>query len=390
VILTGIPAYDDKLRSRLLGRDDLANHLKKYVEEFQLNILTGAVIQWTTYNTVTKQWRIEIRTPSGKRIATAKHLVLATGIASQKPNLPRIKGKDIYKGINLHSSQYENPTQLQKKGVKSVIIIGSANTAFDVLEDCHDAGLKSTMVVRSPTYIVPLEYITDPRSLGVYDFGVETADRFLLSLPVVVDAALGKKLFVQLAEAEPDRYKSLRAAGFPALDSTDNNCTLMHNLVERAGGHYVDTGATSLIADGKVNVKAGVEPVAYTEKGLQFSDNSILEADAIIWCTGFCGKDARQEAAQILGAGRSGYNSEGMGPEEIAARMDATWGIDPEGEIRGMWKRHPGLHNFWVTGGYTQQHRLHSETLALQIKAELESILPEPWLDSFVDPFLVR
>ncbi|KPM35804.1 hypothetical protein AK830_g10786 [Neonectria ditissima] len=44
------------------------------------------------------------------------------------------------------------------------------------------------------------------------------------------------------------------------------------------------------------------------------------------------------------------------------------------GEIRSMWKRHSRLGNYWVMGGYTQQHRWHSCTLALQIKAALEGL----------------
>ncbi|KAH7464405.1 hypothetical protein FOXG_17115 [Fusarium oxysporum f. sp. lycopersici 4287] len=374
--------YDEKFRSGLLSRDVLANQLKRYVEEFRLNVVTGSVIQWTTYDSAAKQWKIKIRTPGGEKIATARHLVQATGIASQKPYLPSIGDKHIYKGFNLHSSEYKNPAQLREKGVKSLLIIGSANTAFDILQDSHDDGLKPTMVVRSHTYIVPLKYVTDPMSLGVYDFGVDAADRLLLSLPVNIDAALSKSLFTALAGKEPDRYKSLSAAGFPVLDSTDKDCALVHNLVERAGGHYVDTGATSLIADGNVGVKANVEPVAFTETGLRFSDDSTLDADAIIWCTGFCDRNVRQVAAEILGAGQPGDKGAGMGPEDIAARMDATWGIDSEGEIRGMWKRHLHLEKFWIMGGYTQQHRWHSLTVALQIKAELEGCLPEAWRDT--------
>ncbi|KAF5018331.1 hypothetical protein F66182_9692 [Fusarium sp. NRRL 66182] len=283
----------------------------------------------------------------------------ATGIASL------IKDENVYKGFSLHSSQYKNPTQLKEKGVESLLIIGSANTAFDILQDSHEAGLKPTMVVRSDTYIVPVEYVTNPMSLGVYNFGVEAADRLLFSLPVTIDAALGRKLFAALAGTEPDRYKPLGAAGFPVLDSTDKDCTLMHNLVERAGGHDVDTGATRLIAEGMAGVKTNVEPLAFTESGLRFSDDSTLDADAIVWCTGFRDRDVRQVAARILGAGQSSDRGEGMAPEEIAARMDATWGLDAEGEIRGMWKRHLHLDNFWIMGGYTQQHRWHSSTLAL-------------------------
>lgn len=71
-----------------------------------------------------------------------------------------------------------------------------------------------------------------------------------------------------------------------------------------------------------------------------------------------------------------------LGPHELAERVAATWGIDAEGEVRGMWKRHIRLDNFWVTGGYTQQHRWHARILALQIKAALEGVLPPAYRDT--------
>lgn len=252
--------------------------------------------------------------------------------------------------------------------MKSVVIVGSANTAFDILEDCHAAGLKTTMVVRSPTYIMPLEYITDQRGLGVYDFGVELGDRLFQTTPPFVDSQMTRGLFGLLSSQEPDRYKALAAAGFPVIDSSHADADLMSNLLERAGGHYVDTGGVNLIAEGKTSVRANVEPVAYTASGLKLSDGSELETDAVIWCTGFADKNARETSAEILGG-----NDEAR---DIASRLDATWGLDSEGEIRGMWKRPLNVENFWIMGGFTSQHRWHSRTLALQIKAAIEGILP--------------
>lgn len=237
------------------------------------------------------------------------------------------------------------------------------------------------MNARSATYIIPVDYVCHPVSLGAYDAGVPAADRLFMTLPTWVDSQLARGLFAQLAAAEPDRYAPLAAAGFPCIDSRHPDAVLMHHLLERAGGHYVDTGGTKLIVERKVGLKAGIEPVGYTETGLRFSDGSTLDADAVVWCTGFCDKNSRTVAAEILGAGRE-TAADVLGPEEIAARVDATWGVDAEGEVRGMWKRQLRLDNYGMMGGYTQQHRWHSRTVALQIKAELEGILPPAYRDT--------
>lgn len=245
------------------------------------------------------------------------------------------------------------------------------------------------MVARSPTYIVPVEYCCDKMSHGAYDFGVEAADNLFMTLPTCVDGQLARGLFQMFASQEPKRYAALKAAGFPVLDSAHPSSALMHNLLERAGGHYVDIGGTKLLEERKVSsIKTGVEPVAYTAMGLKFSDGSVVDADAIVWCTGFADTDVCNTAAKILGGGSSTVNGETessqlngedmhvLGPREIAARLDGTWGVDEEGEIRGMWKRHLRLNNFWIMGGFTSQHQWFSRTLALQIKAALEGVLP--------------
>ncbi|KAL4907142.1 hypothetical protein BDW74DRAFT_148655 [Aspergillus multicolor] len=380
--------YGEELQTpHLLSRQDLADQVRRYVETFDLNAIYSAQIHWTKYDESTKTWTVTFNTPSGQRRAISRHLVLATGIGSQKPNMPVIADAHLYKGLSMHSSGFKNGSLLKQQGIKTVTIIGSANTAFDVLADCHAAGLDATMNVRSPTYIVPLEYVCHPMSLGAYDSGVEASDNMFLSLPAYVDGQLARGLFAMLAANEPERYTALRDAGFPALDSADPSCALMHNLLERAGGHYVDVGTTDLIVQKKVGLKANVEPVGYTETGLRFSDGSVLETDAIVWCTGFADGDVRDTAAEILGGGAkaaangvaNGEKNHILTPADIAARLDGTWGVDAEGEIRGMWKRHENAENIWVMGGYTQQHRWHSRTLALQIKADLEGLLPEAY-----------
>ncbi|KAH7146126.1 hypothetical protein EDB81DRAFT_933973 [Dactylonectria macrodidyma] len=379
--------YNKELQApHLLTKDELADQVRRFVDAFNLNVINSAQIQSTIYDQSTERWTVKFQTSNGLRVAVSKHLVQATGIGSQKPYLPTIVDKDLYSGVSIHSQGYKSGKELAKQGIKSVLVIGSANTAFDVLEDCHAAGLQATMNVRSPTYMVPLDYVCNDMSLGAYNFGVDGADRMFLTLPAAVDGQLARNLFAMFASKEPDRYASLAKAGFPVLDSAHPSQALYSNLVEKAGGHYVDVGGTDLIAQGKVGLKANVEPVAFTQAGLRFSDNSTVDADAIIWCTGFADRDVSTVTAEILGGGEAsstnGNAKNVLGPQEIAARLDSTWGVDSEGEIRGMWKRQSRLDNYWIMGGYTQQHRWHSRTLALQIKAALEDILPPAYRET--------
>lgn len=277
---------------------------------------------------------------------------------------------------------------------KSVLVIGSANTAFDVMEDTANANLATTIVARSPTYIFPWDYVLHPAALGLYEkVPAETADAMQSSGPAAISGQLTKGLMGMLASKEPDRYKPLAEAGFPVIDGRNKGGDLIHHLLERAGGHFNDIGdGVKYIVEGKVKVRGHVGPVAYTETGLRFSDGTTADADAIIWCTGFADRNAKAVAAEILGGGgvkkASGTTGESkrsgdlLWPEEIAARMDGIWGVDAEGELRGVFKRHLNLDNYWTHGGTTSHHRYQSKFLALQIKAAVEGFLPEAYRET--------
>ncbi|KAI1475920.1 hypothetical protein F4774DRAFT_428595 [Daldinia eschscholtzii] len=289
-----------------LTKDEVAEHLRQYATNFHLDVILSTTISSSSFNTLEKKWTVKLKTTDGNlgRTITCKHFVQATGIGCQIPNFPTIKDKHLFKGIDLHSVGFRNTQSLSKQGIKSVAIIGSANTAFDIMRDCYAAGLKTTMVARSPTYIFPYEYVTNPHSFGAYDnLPLEVADRIF------------------------DRYLSLAQAGLPVLDSRDPSFDVQSILNELGGGHYVD-----------VAVRGLVEPVGYTEAGLLLSDGSFLNTDAVIWCTGFADTDVRTTALRVIGGTDpdTEHKSDVLNPADITARLDATRGVDAEGEVRGV------------------------------------------------------
>jgi hypothetical protein len=111
---------------------------------------------------------------------------------------------------------------------------------------------------------------------------------------------------------------------------------------------------TSLSSQTKI--KSGILPTSYTKTGLRFEDGTEVDADVIVFATGFRG-NLRQSVTSIVGS-------------DTAAHLDDFFGLDAEGEIRGLAKPigHPGI---WYFGGGTAHARFVSRTLAMQIAADV-------------------
>lgn len=106
----------------------------------------------------------------------------------------------------------------------------------------------------------------------------------------------------------------------------------------------------------QTKVKSGILPTSYTKTGLRFEDGTEIDADVIVFATGFRG-NLRESVTSIVGS-------------DTAAYLDDFFGLDAEGEIRGLAKPigHPGI---WYFGGGTAHARFVSRTLAMQIAADV-------------------
>ncbi|KAM0272571.1 hypothetical protein ACHAQH_008657 [Verticillium albo-atrum] len=307
-----------------LPREELKRHIQRFAQEFDLRprILNNSTVTATVFDEKSKTWKLQLLVNGAATSASCKALILATGSGFSTPHVPEVVGREAFGGLSMHSSSFRSGKELVERGAKSVIIIGSANSAIDVLEDCHNAGLTVQMIQRSPTYIIPMKYYTHPQGFGVYDVvSTEIADAMVNMGPVAIGGQLPGLVHASMAAAEPNRYAQLNEAGLRVVDSTKED--LINHLYSRAGGFIVDmgTGGVDLIVSGTVKVRSGVTPVSYSSSGLRLSDGSSVDGDSVVWCTGY-EIDTREELGAILGEGA----------DVVARMMDATMGVDGEGE----------------------------------------------------------
>jgi hypothetical protein len=195
--------------------------------------------------------------------------------------------------------------------------------------------------------------IVDIGLKGLYEENgppVDDSDLFLYSIPSEQFKAQQKRITALQTEHDKELLDGLAKAGFK-VDRGPDDAGLLMKYWQRGGGYTIEVGAGRLIVEGKIKVKQGQEIAQVTAAGLRFNDGSELQADEIIFATGY--QNMQTQTRQIFG-------------DEVADRVASVWGLDEEGEFRTVWQRtgHPG---FWFMGGNLALCRYYSQLLALQI-----------------------
>ncbi|KAK3901900.1 hypothetical protein C8A05DRAFT_44560 [Staphylotrichum tortipilum] len=335
-----------------LTKNDLATGYSEWAKKFNINIWLDTSLQSGGWLADSQSWQLDIVREGKNQQVMATHLVMAVGAGCQIPVMPQYPDKSRFRGTILHSGEYVSADAWQgKKG----IVVGTANTAHDVAEDMLSAGLSSvTMVQRSPTYVLPAEYYA--RMLNrIYTPTIPTliSDLGASTTPLGIARLVNRTVLNGMAAQDPERFERLAAAGFKVIRDGD----IVYQLFEKFGGHYMDVGASGKIAAGFIKIKSDAGIARYSEDGLVLEDDSKIEADVIIYATGFVG-NMRNSVRDLFG-------------DEVAGRVEDFWGIDAEGEIKGAFKPsgHPHL---WLHGGTCGQARFFSRFIAMQIRAELD------------------
>ncbi|KAG2097524.1 uncharacterized protein F5147DRAFT_583538 [Suillus discolor] len=335
----------------------LADWLEAYASFLELDVWTASTITKTSWDDSTKTWSVEVnRGGKGTRVLTVKHLVFATG-SGGRPKVPEIPGKASFKGTAVHSSDFKSAADhIGKKA----IVVGCCNSAHDIAQDFCSHGVDDTMYQRSSTFVTSQESVAT--MLGVVyndDLPTELADTYNTSLPWAVVRRLQQRMVPMVAETTDKAIlDGLAQVGFKT-NLGIHGAGLLSLYLERGGGYYVDTGASKSIIDGDIKIKNGSAIESFTENGLRFSDGTELQADMIVFATGY--GDPRDSMREVCG-------------DEVASKITRVWGLDEEGQTAGVW-RYCGHDGLWFANGDFALLRFHSLHLAVQIKAIEEGIL---------------
>ncbi|KAJ3933405.1 MAG: FAD/NAD-P-binding domain-containing protein [Lentinula lateritia] len=333
-------------------RDKLAEWLEQYVVSQDLLVWTKSrVMPAPTYDRNSKRWTVTVNKAGQTCTLHPKHVVVATGMLGE-PYIPKIEDQEIFEGQIMHSEGFSGGADFTGK---RVVVVGTGNSGADIALDLSTHKARSvTMIQRSTTVVQPASTIAE-QHLQVYppDVPVEVSDFRAFATP-------NFRLFEILAETrgliwdqEKDLIEGLRKAGMN-VDMGPYGAGILPLVYLRFGGFWLDVGCGDKIIHGEIKVKSGVEITKFTKQSVVLSDGSAIEADVVIFATGY------RQMAQML---------KNLLSDEI---IDETYalpnGLDEEGEYEVGYRPtgHPGL---WYAPGSFNNSRLQSKYLGIQFQA---------------------
>jgi putative flavoprotein involved in K+ transport len=338
----------------------------------ELNYWGSTIARHAAYDAAIGEWTIDVERDGTPVSLRPKHLVFATGV-SGLPVVPPIAGAETFQGEQYHSSLYRSGEAYRGK---KAVVIGSNNSAHDICADLWEHGVDVTMVQRSSTHVARSDTLMELALGALYSesalaAGITTdkADLIFASIPYKLLGPFQVPVYAEMARRDSEFYDRLKKAGF-LLDFGEDGSGLFLKYLRRGSGYYIDVGASELVANGSIKLRAGVNVREIKPRSVVLDDGSELEADLLVYATGY--------------GSMNGYVAQIVSPE-VADQVGKCWGLgsgtakDPgpwEGELRNMWKptQQAGL---WFHGGNLHQSRHYSLLLALQLKARMEGI-PTP------------
>ena len=309
---------------RYLSRDQAADFAEHYGQIMGLDYLPNTEVTGVKYKQSERTYLVEAQTPDGPHTFSARHVVLATGVFSEEPNLPEFPGQESFRGQLLHSSQHKSARLVHEVARKNVVVIGPGTSGHDVAQDFVNAGARSvTIVQRHPIFSISAE-ASEKFQLSFWNTkGITTdeADVIGNSFPLSIIRAFGVSLTQMISEHDKVMLEGLKKAGM-ALRVGDDGVGLSDYQLIRGGHFYIDQGANDMIIDGRIKVhrcEDGVKEVV--PDGIILADDTKLSADIIVLATGF--QPSKLTVQRIMG-------------EDVAERLDGFGQLNTESERNGV------------------------------------------------------
>lgn len=303
------------------SKDQVANFLEQYARLLNLNVRLDTTMHHASFDAKSKLWSLEISSGGGKSILHPRHVILATGVTTNQTVIPKFKDQEYFKGLLYHAEKHGVTSYLRDLQSRKIVIIGSNTSGHDIAQDFVNRGAKDVTIIQrgaSPVFTAStlLKTLAPPLPPGVT---LADADLISKGTPNFIMLEMAEAAAPMIAHADKKVLDGLGHSGFAALGGGKG---FFDSVFRRAGGFYIDVGASQMIIDGKIKVKrcaAGIDK--FVANGIMLKDNRMVEADVVILATGW--KLVGDNIQNVMG-------------DEIAKKCWPVWGLDEEGELRSV------------------------------------------------------
>ncbi len=243
-----------KAYGRWVRRDDLVRYLQDYAADFDLRPELG--VRATRVAADRAGWRVE--TSAGP--LTTDAVIVASGY-SHTPYVPDWPGRESFAGDVVHSSAYREPSPYAGQ---RVLVVGSGNSAGDLVTELAGVAGEVMMAVRTPPNIVR----RDTRGVPSQLIGI-ASDPLPAALKNPMSGLL-RRLTI------PD----LSGYGLPAPDRDGFSQFQRSRTVP-----ILDHGFVDAVTSGRVRVVPAV--TGFVDGAVRLADGSRVEVDAVLAATGY-------------------------------------------------------------------------------------------------------
>ncbi|KAH7652275.1 Indole-3-pyruvate monooxygenase protein [Dioscorea alata] len=268
------------------SKNDFLHYLHSYAHHFSLKPLFNHTVVSASFDASCSLWRViatvseplsasgtseslsETLSESGDSTVLpevvefmSRWLVVATG-ENAEPVTPEMKGREVFRGSVLHSSEYKNGIEYKDK---KVLVVGCGNSGMEMCLDLCEHGAIPFLSVRTGVHVLPREI------LGTSTF--KLAMKLMKWLPVrMVDKVL--VMVAKLVIGDTEKYGLKR----PQMGPLE-----LKNLTGKTP--VLDVGALSFIKDGTIKIVPEVESL--TCNGAKFVDGRELTFESVLFATGY-------------------------------------------------------------------------------------------------------
>ncbi|KAF8863875.1 FAD/NAD(P)-binding domain-containing protein [Acephala macrosclerotiorum] len=297
----------------LAPKDKMADFMEHYESALELNVWNSTQLVYSSWDTKQKYWTVELeRFQDGKmtrRTFKPRHIIRATGLNGE-PRILETPGVNNFDGRIMHPTQFHNGSP-DYKG-KKVIIVGTGTSGHDIAQSYNKYGTDITIAQISPSFVTSLENVY--KIVGARYNNASPAEEsglLIMSTPMTLFTRIGSDAALLFKPNDQPMLNSLQKAGYLIIDSETELPSLLALTIHRAGGFYIDIGCASVITQDKIHVKSEHEIATIKSKSVVFTDGEELEADGIIWCTGY----------------NNGSRTRKIFGDEVADRILPIWGL---------------------------------------------------------------